>query len=148
MSEFILACVSLDEVQIVIADLLQPLFPGTNGVVYLMNNSKDRLDAIATWVNSHSKSNFDPEECWAIRRGNYNQADFDTARLYCSHIDTDTDSSSTLCLLMIAKGQTIGMLHLSNDSQTISQSIQRAKTVAQNLAMSVANLRLQQKLKY
>ena len=51
---------------------------------------------------------------------------------------------------MIARGETIGMLHLRfNRTETISQSNQDlAVTVAQNLAISFANLKLQEKLRF
>ena len=40
MNEFIQACLSLEEAQEIVGDLLQPLFPDSSGVVYLLNNSK------------------------------------------------------------------------------------------------------------
>ena len=150
MNEFVQACVSLNEAQEVIADLLQPLFPGTAGVVYLMNNIKDVLEAIATWGNSKSYHNFAPEECWSIRRGNVHLAYPDASKLYCSHINRESELKPSLCLPMAGKGEIIGILHLSFfNSKSISQAVQDlAETVAQNLAMSFANLQLQQKLRY
>ncbi|WP_229640368.1 sensor domain-containing diguanylate cyclase [Waterburya agarophytonicola] len=150
MNEFIQACVSLEEAKTVVADLLKPLFPHTSGVVYLMNNSKNILDAIASWGDLHSEEHLDPKECWAIRCGNSHQAQIHLPGLYCSHVDIHQPSSPTLCLPMIAKGETIGMLHLSfHKLTTIERSIQNlAETVAQNLALSFANLKLQEKLRF
>lgn len=152
MNEFVLACVTLEEAQGVIGDLLQPLFPNTDGVVYLMNNSKHLLSAIATWGKQDYESYFEPKECWAIRRGTPHQTQPDSPKLYCSHLNLDTNDlvDPSLCLPMIAKGETIGMLHLDfNNSAKITQSIQDlAETVAQNLAISFANLKLQQKLRH
>ncbi|MGF1589283.1 MAG: diguanylate cyclase [Pleurocapsa sp.] len=150
INEFIQACVSLDEAQVIIADLLRPLFPDTHGAVYLMNNSKNLLDAIAAWGIPHSDSNFDPKQCWAIRRGNPHQVYPHTSGLYCSHIDAQATLKPTLCLPMIAERGIIGMLYLRFDnSDAISQSVQDlAETVAQNLAISFANLKLQEKLRY
>ena len=150
MNELIQACMSLEEAKIIIADLLQPLFPNTNGSVYLLNDSKNLLDEIATWGKANSDRYFDPKECWGIRRGNHHLATPDSQRLYCSHFNQTAKSNPTLCLPMIAKGETIGMLHLNLEStKQIKQSTQDlAETVAQNLAMSFANLKLQQKLRY
>ena len=148
MNEFIQACISLDEAQEVIVDLLQPLFPNTAGAVYLTNNSKNIVDAIATWKNPHTNLHFEPKECWGIRRGNTHIAYPHTPGLYCSHLNLDTEGSPSLCLPMIARGETIGLLHLQFNN-TISHSTQNiAETVAQNLALSFANLKLQEELRY
>lgn len=150
MNEFIQACVSLEEAQAVIGDLLKSLFPDTNGVIYLMNNSKNILNAIANWGNTTVNQYFEPKECWAIRRGNPHQAHPATPKLYCSHLDLETDLYPSLCLPMIAKSEAIGMLYLRfNNTATINQLIKDlAETVAQNLAISFANLKLQQELRY
>ena len=150
MNEFIQACISLDEAQAVIADLLSPLFPNTDGAIYLMNNSKNLLDEIAKWGMTESDDSFDPKDCWAIRQGNPHQVCSDTPGLYCSHVVDRQNLKPSLCLPMIAKGETIGMLYLRfTDSKSVSQPSQDiAETVAQNLAMSFANLKLQQKLRF
>ncbi|MEM8781162.1 MAG: diguanylate cyclase, partial [Cyanobacteria bacterium P01_G01_bin.49] len=150
MNEFIQACLSLNEAQEIIADLLQPLFPDTSGIVYLMNNSGNLVDAIASWGEPNSDQHFEPKECWAIRRGNCHQANADTPGLYCSHVDRDSHANPTLCLPMIAKGETIGMLHLQFLKKTIisRSSKNLAETVAQNLALSFANLKLQEELRH
>ncbi|HEY9767222.1 MAG TPA: diguanylate cyclase [Coleofasciculaceae cyanobacterium] len=150
MNEFIQACASIDEAKEVLADLLRPLFPNTHGAVYLMNNSKNLLDAIAAWGIPHSDGNFDPKECWAIRRGNPHQVHPQTSGLYCSHIDAKATLKPSLCLPMIAERGIIGMLYLRFDYlDAISQSVQDlAETIAQNLAISFANLKLQEKLRF
>ena len=150
MNEFIQACVSLDEAQGVIADLLSPLFPNTHGAIYLVNNSKNLLEEIGKWGISHSDSSFDPKDCWAIRQGNPHRVFANTPGLYCLHINAKTDLKPSLCLPMIAKGETIGLLYLQfANSEIISQQSQNiAETVAQNIAMSFANLKLQQKLRF
>ena len=150
MNEFIQACVSIDEAQAVVADLLSPLFPSTNGAVYLLNNSKNLFEEIAKWGNTYSESSFDLNECWAIRQGNPHRVYPPTPKLYCSHTITTADLKPSLCLPMIARGETIGMLYLRfANSKAISQASQSiAETVAQNIAMSFANLKLQQELKF
>ncbi len=150
MNEFLQACLTIQEAETALIDLLQPLFPKTHGAVYLVNNSKNLLNAIAVWGTSHSKISFEPNECWSLRRGNSHISHPNTAGLYCSHVECQTDLTPTLCLPMIAKGETLGMLYLRfNSVETINKSIQDlAETVAQNIAMSFANLKLQEKLRY
>ena len=150
LTEFIQACTSLDEAKKVIGDLLKPLFEHSMGAVYLVNDSKDLFTAIAVWGDSQSYTSFEPNECWAIRKGNIHISHPDTKNLFCAHIDKEKGLTPRLCLPMIARGETIGMLYLSFcDLTAITKPIQdQAETVAQNLALSFANLKLQQKLRY
>ena len=149
LNEFVQVCTSLEEAQQVIADLLKPLFFDSAGTVYLASESKNILNAIATWGDSYSHDRFEPKECWAIRRGDIHLSDPDASNLFCSHIVKEK-LTLRLCLPMIARGETIGMLHLNfPNAKTIDRSTQDlAETVAQNLALSFANLKLQQKLRY
>jgi len=147
MNEFLQACVTIPEAKSVLSDLLPKLFPNTHGVVYLINNSKNLLDAIAVWGLARSKSSFEPSKCWGLRRSRAHLVNFSQSGLHCTHVE---HQNPTLCQPMIAKGKTLGMLYLRfNDSAIISESIQElAETVAQNIAMSLANLALQEKLRH
>ena len=151
MNRLLQVCGSLDEAKEIVADLLQTLFPDTIGIVYLMKNSRNTVDAIAAWgENICSQRHFSSQECWAIRLGNPYLVYANTPKLYCSHVNTDDKIRPSLCLPMIVKGETIGMLHLQfKDYVEISRSTKDlAETTAQNLALCFANLKLQQKLKY
>ena len=149
MNEFLQACLTIEEAQKALTDLLQPLFPKTHGAVYLMSNSKN-LKAIANWGIIHSEGIFEPHHCWALRQGNKHIAYPSTSGVYCNHINTNAAYKPTLCLPMIAKGETLGMLYLRFDTdEPICELMQElSETVAQNIAMSFANLKLQEKLRY
>ena len=149
MMRVIQVCSSFEEVKELIADLLKPLFPNTKGAVYLLNNSKILVNTIATWGDVESSHYFVAKKCWAIRLSDSYSTYPHTPKLYCSHI-TSTHLLPSLCVPMIAEGETIGMLHLQFDSTIeITRSTQNlAETVAQNLALSFANLKLQQELKF
>ncbi|MGL6338921.1 MAG: diguanylate cyclase, partial [Waterburya sp.] len=150
MNEFLQACLTLKEAETALKDLLQPLFPNTHGAVYLMNNSRNFLEAIATWGTISNDINFEPHECWALRKGDQHLAHPSTPGIYCSHNDRRSCHQTTLCLPMIAKSKTLGMLYLCFDAaEPISELMQElSATVAQNIAMSVASLQLQEKLRY
>jgi len=150
MNEFLQACLTMKEAEMAIADLLEPLFPNTHGVVYVINNSENLLQEIASWGTVNNKTTFEPHDCWGLRLGNKHLAYPSTPGVYCKHIDCNTNRQPTLCLPMIAKGKTLGMLYLRFDSfEPISELIQELSvTVAQNIAMSFANLKLQEKLRY
>ncbi len=149
MNEFLQACLTIEEGESVLSDSLPRLFPHTHGVVYLMNNSKNSLKAIAAWGLPQGNNNFEPDECWALRRSSSHLVDLTTSNLHCNHVEHQS-RSSTLCLPMIAKGKTLGILYLRfDDAVVVDQLVQElAETVAQNIAMSFANLALQEELRY
>ncbi|GAB4527293.1 MAG: hypothetical protein Tsb0014_07940 [Pleurocapsa sp.] len=150
MNNFLQACVTLEEAKTALADLIKPLFPNTDGAVYLINNSQDILNAIATWGTIYSKTSFEPNECWALRRSSVHQGNPKTPAIYCHHIHQNNDLSPTLCFPMMAQGDTLGLLYLHfQNTDTVAESVtELGETVAQNIAMAIANLQLQDTLRY
>ncbi len=150
MNGFLQACLTLKEAQNALPDLLKPLFPNTYGAIYLISNSKDTLEAIATWGNIGSDNTFLPQDCWALRRSTPHKGEPTTPGIYCNHIDTQHNLTPTLCLPMMAQGETMGLLYLRlNNSVSVSEAFQElGETVAQNIAMAFASLQLQETLRY
>lgn len=149
MNDFLQACLTIEEGKSVLSDSLPKLFPNTHGVVYFMNHSKNLLKAIAAWGLPQGSKNFEPNECWALRRSCNHLVDLTTSNLHCNHVEYQS-RSSTLCLPLIAKGKTLGILYLRfDDAVEVDQLVQElAETVAQNIAMSFASLALQEELRY
>ncbi len=86
MNAFLQACVTLQEAQVTLPDFLQPLFPNCSGAVYLIDNSKKLLEAIATWGTINSETVFKTSECWCLRKGSIHLGTPDKPHVYCSHI--------------------------------------------------------------
>lgn len=87
LSDCLQSCLSLDEAYHLLSDLLRPLFPEGAGVVYILNASRNLVEAVANWGNSlSSEILFSPEQCWALRRGRvcYNENSY--RGLFCQHI--------------------------------------------------------------
>ena len=150
MNGFLQACLTLKEAQNALPDLLKPLFPNTEGAVYLISHSKDTLEAIATWGTIGSDTNFMPQDCWGLRRSSPHKGDPTQQGIYCTHIHTKEVLYPTICLPMMAQGETIGLLYLRlTNSLCVSDEFQElGETVAQNVAMAFASLQLQETLRY
>ncbi|WP_036477772.1 diguanylate cyclase [Myxosarcina sp. GI1] len=180
VNEFLLACSTLNEVKKALADLLKPLFPNINGAVYLVNNSKTIVEAIATWGTIDSELNFSTQECWGLRRSDTHQCETQFPGICCNHVRIDARSCRySMCIPMMAQGETLGLLYLDwnnsdnltraslGDRETRSFSDRDSKvavtippdesisliqelgeTVAPNIAMSLANIKLQETLRY
>ena len=149
LSDVLQACFTLEEAYTVLAELVQPLFPESAGGVKLINESKVLVEAVATWGDPPLRAElFGPSECWAIRRGRpYFLPDGHSA-LRCQHLRPPLPVQS-LCVPMTAQGEALGILHLvTREAGHLSPAKQQlATTVAEHIAVALANLKLRQTLK-
>ncbi len=92
-----------------------------------------------------------PTDCWALRRGQPHLTDGGVGQMRCAHLDPGPSLAgvATLCVPLVAQGETLGMLHANapsgggpedNDATVIS-------SVGEQLAMAMANLRLHETLR-
>jgi len=151
LNEFLQACTSVREATDAAADLLAPLFPHLSGGVYLLAGEREVAELITSWGDRlHSTPTFVPNDCWGLRRGGTHLADAETPNLRCPHTRaSELVDGTTLCLPMQAhSGETIGLLYLQgNANSSISPSQQQlAIATAEQLALSLANLRLRETL--
>ncbi|VXD22690.1 putative Diguanylate cyclase [Planktothrix serta PCC 8927] len=180
MSEFLQACNSTEEAYQVINELLKPFFPNLSGNLFVIKNSKNLVEMVASWgeLSGVSESIFAPQDCWALRRGRRHFVASCESSLLCKHIPkkihqhqlnllnssdipinslTETELSfisspmvEHLCVPMIAQGDALGLLCLaSHKSGQLSEDQQRlATSVAEHIALALANLKLREALEY
>ncbi|MEC4812739.1 MAG: PAS domain S-box protein [Scytonema sp. PMC 1069.18] len=150
MSEILQACLTVEEAYDVLSQLVQPLFPELSGGVFVINSSKRLVDAVATWGDAmlNSQKVFTPNECWALRRGRVHRVDKLHSNLQCKHIHHEACYAESLCVPMMAQGEAMGILYLSSPEQgLITPAIQQlAVTVAEHIALALANLKLHEAL--
>ena len=149
MNEFLQACLSVEEAYKAIADLLQPLFPNCSGGLFIVNLSNDLAEAVAVWgTPATSEPLFAPNECWALRRGRSHWVQQANSSLFCKHIDRQPLPASSLCIPTIAQGETLGLLYLSGTrpGNLTEAKYNLAVTVAEQIALALANLKLRETL--
>jgi len=149
ISDFLQACLTVQEACIAISSLVEPLFPNCSGSIFITNPLRNQVENVTSWGDSlHSKNDFYPQECWGLRRGKVHFVGRDRLGLCCSHVDAGAAIDSTLCIPMIAQGETLGLFYLSTETTTaLSESKQRlAKTLAEQVGLAIANLNLRETL--
>jgi diguanylate cyclase (GGDEF)-like protein/PAS domain S-box-containing protein len=153
LSDILQACLSIDEAHQALARLVQPLFPDVSGAVFVLNNSENLLEAVATWGEVHETTEllFSPGECWGLRRGRSHLADKTMESILCQHRKKDccdSDSIESLCIPMMAQGEALGVLYLSsNQPEKFTDTKQQfAVTTAEHIALGLANLQLHEAL--
>ncbi|MFW6357845.1 MAG: diguanylate cyclase [Chroococcales cyanobacterium] len=149
MSDVLQACLSIEEAYQVIPQLVQSIFPTLSGAVFILPPESSCVKAVASWgYFLGSKLKFSPHECWALRRGKLHSVQHQKSDLRCAHIYEDPVLVASLCVPMMSQGKSLGLLYLaSTATKKIPDSTQKlAVTVAEHIALALANLQLRETL--
>ena len=150
------ACASRQEVFRLIPERLRRLFPGASGSISLLSGSRNRLESVSEWGICPTDRIFTPEQCWAVRRGRTHLHPGGRSDPRCSHL---LGEGPSVCIPLVANGEAIGILSIQNndllspardhylDSDSFARRGQIAATVAEYIAVAVANLNLRESLR-
>jgi diguanylate cyclase (GGDEF)-like protein len=156
MTDLLQSCRSVEEAYAVLRTRLPEFFFAENGAVYLQSASRRLLEAVATWGAQEKESVFDPEDCWAMRRGRHHVAR--SGGPFCPHFEA-LQPAWSICIPMTAQGEALGVLTLAQSAAAAADphatkeerdgDAERlfASTVAEHIALALANLRLRETLK-
>ncbi|MEB3289904.1 MAG: PAS domain S-box protein, partial [Leptolyngbya sp.] len=148
-SDFLQACRTLEEACAVISTLVEPLFPHCSGSFYITAASRNRIEGVAKWGDiGQIRDEFQPHDCWGLRRGRWHHISPERPGLRCNHVMTASSNLTSLCIPMIAQGETLGLFYLGTDQpEALSQPKQQlARTVAEQVGLAIANLHLRESL--
>jgi diguanylate cyclase (GGDEF)-like protein len=142
---------SVNETSQVIASYCTKLLPDTPGVLYLYRNSRDILEAQASWgsVASHAQT-LEPADCWALKRGQPHLT-AGPHDLCCAHYEPGTaGAGGHLCMPLVTQGEVIGLLYLEGISLDAASSDGQQRLVlrvAEQVALALANVQLRETLR-
>ncbi|HEX7029940.1 MAG TPA: diguanylate cyclase [Gammaproteobacteria bacterium] len=154
LGELLQSSTSIDEAASIFTDLAAKLFPGQPGALYLMGPSRDEVVAVTFWNGGEdlSEPEFVPEDCWALRLSRTHENICGNA-VRCMHLSSADEMS--LCLPLHAFGESLGMLFVANPADGFAEGSIGAEqhreftdTVAEQLALALANLRLRETLRH
>jgi len=144
---------SLGELFPIVSAFIQKLLPTSAGAVYVYANSRDVLEGVCHWNNSKMLTNFEPPDCWALRRGRSyyygeNEVDFPCHHVTESHGDEIPDCH--YCLPILAHGDTVGLLciELPKNSNTENEleTQKLASFCGEQISLAIANVKLREQL--
>ncbi|MDH5218982.1 MAG: diguanylate cyclase, partial [Gammaproteobacteria bacterium] len=150
LDDYLQICRSNEEAFSVTRKILSELFSNALGEIYAYNRSNDGLLLMEFWGNSRKiEPIISNDDCIASRRGHTHVTIQNESALYCHHIHSLTNK--TICFPVQAQGDTFGIISTSFGEQESEISIENitelGETVARQLAMSLANLKLRDSLK-
>ena len=156
MRELLQSCSNVQEVPAIVISYAAKLFPGTDGALFLLSDSKNDLQSVARWGDfpeDVDNNIFAPDACWGLRQGRVYAVEDMKIGPICPHLK-QTSSSAYICLPLIGKGEILGLLHLGtkrsvkeDDKQAnIFELKEIAVIFAEYLSLSIANIKLSEKL--
>jgi diguanylate cyclase (GGDEF)-like protein/PAS domain S-box-containing protein len=143
MGDLLQSSLNDGDVKAVLVEYLPILFPGSVGAVYLLNSSRNLVEATASWGDKLAHT-FAPTECWALRRSALHHPRGEG--LSCPHLRGRT--TPHVCLPMMAQGDMLGIIVLCHEERDdLQRSLVLAKAGADQVALAMANIRLRDTLR-
>jgi diguanylate cyclase (GGDEF)-like protein/PAS domain S-box-containing protein len=151
MSDVFQSCQTSGETYSAIAHFVPQFFPDYGGALYILNNSKNLFEMTSIWGDISSlEMVFGQDECWSLRRTRAYLVHDSKTTMNCRHVSAEAPGSY-LCVPMMAQGEIIGIFHLRKNEPEEPEEIkavgQFATTVAEAMALALANLRLRETLR-
>ena len=166
MVELLQICQTPDEAYPVIGRYAQELFPGVAGALYLLNESNNLVTSVSQWGQTLTgELIFNPIDCWALRQGKpylCGATSLASINPKCHHLAA-CGNGSHFCMPLVAQNETMGLLYLEKMStpeeaaqiaggrteRGLMKSQQKlARTLAEHISLSLANLKLRESLRH
>ena len=147
-AELLQACRNPDEAQRVFAIALPRIFTRVDGGLHLTSGDRRSMTRLCAWGEGAGRAaeEFAVDRCWALRRGRTHLAGVSEQAPVCSHLGSD-GARPSVCTPVTADGETIGVLSLTGFGAPASTYwSEMASAVAQQIALSLSNLRLRETL--
>jgi diguanylate cyclase (GGDEF)-like protein len=160
LGDLLQSCLTPTEAHKLIVEHSQILFPNSSGAVCVTASSRDLVEAVAVWGDpALPERSFPPGDCWALRRGRLHQLGSESSPiLACAHLG-QAKPQYAMCVPMMAQGEALGILYLDSgrnengnghralpiDASSESQ-VRLARTLAEHIALALANLNLREVL--
>lgn len=154
-ADLLQGCETPNEVYDVVEHVCPTLFERHDGAVSILGSARDQLAVQARFGSGVADMDeFAPGACWALRRGRPHHSG--RTGLRCAHLAED---SVGYCVPLIGQTETIGAMHLGQPAVggidalldvaagAVADVWGLAATVAGQLAMAIANIRLRDSLR-
>jgi diguanylate cyclase (GGDEF)-like protein/PAS domain S-box-containing protein len=153
MNGLLQACFDSREAYGIVSHFCEYLFPMYAGAIYTFSSSRNLVNRVATWNDPLAgEVEFEPDACWALRRGQPHITNPGRTGTPCRHLKDLPGGHA--CLPLMAQGTGLGILYLEmHDGARAAEQflpandLQLAGSVAENIAVSLSNLYLQEALR-
>ena len=152
LGEMLQGCRGIEEAASGLAISLPRLLPTSSGSVHMINASQNQIEAIVHWGSNANDSVeiFEPDDCWALRRGHAYPLAGTAPAFTCKHLKASRENypeHAHLCVPMVAQGEILGVISVTSEHEM--RDIERSNIIAacESISMALANLKLQETLR-
>jgi diguanylate cyclase (GGDEF)-like protein len=152
MTQRMQTCDTLLDLKEVIQRFVPEIAPTLAGRLYLLDSERNAVIEACNWSNPvHSRVEFSPLACWALRRSLPHRPAGAHVDVPCDHLDLgDGSLPDTLCLPLTAQRETLGLLYFEPRSDAADAAATRdvyLRMLTENVGLALANLRLRDALR-
>ncbi|MBM7407570.1 diguanylate cyclase (GGDEF)-like protein [Sphingomonas sp. JUb134] len=152
MTQRMQASDTLDDLKDVIERFTPQIALGYAGRLYILDKPRQAMVEICSWLDPvHSRTEFSPLSCWALRRGLPHRTGGQNVDVPCDHLQAGGDDEADfICLPLTAQREILGLLYLErrgDAQQAPTRSDVYLTMLAENIGLAVANLRLRDALR-
>lgn len=151
MTQRLQGCDSMDDLAEVVRRFTPEIAPLFAGRLFVLDSAGGMMRETCRWGEpARSPHDFAPGACWALRRGQTHRPAGEIIDIACDHLDGPPVEGS-LCIPLIAQGESIGLLYLERVGAASAEDIARAENyvgiLAENIGLALSNLRLRDALR-
>lgn len=152
MTQRLQGCNTLHDLTDVVTRFVPEIARGLAGRLYLLDPQRNAVVEVCQWSGpTHSRAEFAPTACWALRRGLPHRPAGASVDVPCDHLDLQGgDIPDSLCLPLTAQRETIGLLYLEAAERPIDAlpaSGEDLPMLAETIGLALSNLRLREALR-
>lgn len=152
MTQRMQGCDTLLDLTEVVQRFVPEIAPDLAGRLYLLDSPRNAVVEACSWLDPvHSRAEFPPIACWALRRGLSHRPAGENVDVPCDHLDLrDGRLIDTLCLPLTAQRETLGLLYFEPRAALAGRPATPdtyLRMLAENVGLALANLRLRDALR-
>ena len=152
MTQRMQSCDSLQDLQEIVCRFVPEIAPDLAGRLYLVDKARNAVAEACNWLTPrHSRTEFAPISCWALRRGLAHRPAGDAVDVPCDHFDRGAEAlADTVCIPLSAHGEVFGLLYFETRivTGTVTATPGTYLTMlAENVGLALANLHLREQLR-
>lgn len=150
MTQRMQGCDSLLDLKEVIQRFVPEIVPGLAGRLYLLDEARNAVAEACNWLSPvHSRTEFSPIACWALRRGLPHRPAGKAVDVPCDHLALgDASLIDSICLPLTVQRETLGLLYfepVNCDGAEIPEIY--LHMLSENIGLALSNLRLRDALR-
>ncbi|MFP7721954.1 sensor domain-containing diguanylate cyclase [Lysobacter sp. A3-1-A15] len=147
------SCQSLDEAMTLTASVIAELLPDSGGRCYTLRSSQNMAESTARFGDEliPSEELLQPQDCWALRRGQPHRTGEEHGHVHCPHlrVEPGRPKAWSLCVPLMAQGTSLGLLHVTGPENGNGHDgdIALLEAIGEQLSLAMVNLQLRETLR-